>query len=223
MVVWLLDSAKRRLPIFLLTGIAVIYCYFLGSIITVFSPSVVASILAIPIGVLLWSAPDLKLDLSGVLFALLLIFIISEVVIPNFYAFPVSGLGWINFRKIVNLTLLSIVALSYATSFEVRMRAVERVIKNKVVMASSFGFLGMIILSVPVSGNLSASFAYLPQVFTTWYVILAAVLGLHLPKERLSIIFRCLIVSLAILALICLAERILKRRVMFDIMPSPPY
>ena len=200
--------------------LAVFYSYIYVWVIAIAPISYSLTLLLPPVAILFWVYPDTEFKLDVFLVPLIYLFITSEIAIPNFYALPIGGIGWVNFRKFINLTLLGTTLLAYSTSPNIRSTALLTLRDNKVVVGGSIAFLGFILCSLPLSSNINASFAYLPQALTTWYTALAAILAIPQLGSRLLSIFRWLVANLIFLAVVCGIEGHLKRRVMFDIMPA---
>ena len=200
--------------------ISILFCYSFVWLESTMPISYAFAVLAPPIILLLWACPDIELRLDRPILLFIFFFVTSEIAIPNFYALPVAGVGWINLRKFINLSLLVLSALAYATSPSSRHNAAEVMSENKVVIGGAIAFLVCILNSLPLSSNFSASLAFLPQAITTWYTVLFAILAVpNLSKSSLPIL-RVILVNLAFLAIICILEYHYKRRVMFDIMPA---
>ena len=197
-----------------------VYCLFVGGSLLILPPGFVILEVAAPIALLLWGAPDINIDYSRILLFLVHVFIFSQISIPNFYAVPIAGLGWVNLRKIEVISLLSVTALAYATSKEVRTRAFSIIQASKVFNYCVIGFLGTLILSVPLSRSPQVSLGSLAQPLTTWYLIYFAVIAIKDMHLKFDGVFKSLIINIVFISIVCIVERRLQRRVMLDVMPA---
>lgn len=196
------------------------YCAIVGGSILLLPTGFVALEIAAPIALFLWGAPDLQIDYSRFILFFIHVFIFSQISVPNFYAVPLAGVGWVNLRKIEVISLLGLTALAYATSKDVRSRAFSIIQASKLFNYCLLGFLATLIISVPFSRTPQVSAASLAQPFTTWYLVYFAVLAVKDIHQKIDGIVKSLLINIIILAIICVVERRLQRRIMFDIMPA---
>src|SRR5271165_4229148 len=117
----------------LLTGIAAV----------ILPPTGAFGFVAIAGLVLLWSLPDLPAVSESTIWRLMMLVLIVDLCIPDYYAIQIPGLPWISAHRLVTAPLIFLFAYSVSVSPSVRSRIVAVLRDSPSIAACAIGFLLM--------------------------------------------------------------------------------
>jgi O-antigen ligase len=170
--------------------------------------------------VLLWVMPDLPLVSPGLIRKAFFVMLITDLIIPFYYAVQFSGLPWISARRLATFTLVAPFLVAVAASSEVRRQIMERVRASLLIFLCATGFLAVAALSVLTSINPTESTSFLVDAVLSWYVPFFAMI--YIARDRNDIVFLLKIISLCAIfnTTAGVVEFFLRHRFFIDIFPQ---
>jgi O-antigen ligase len=170
--------------------------------------------------VLLWVMPDLPLVSPGLIRKAFFVMLITDLIIPFYYAIQFSGLPWISARRLATFTLVAPFLVAVAASSEVRRQIMERVRASLLIFLCATGFLAVAALSVFTSINPTESTSFFTDAILSWYVPFFAMI--YIARDRNDIVFLLKIISLCAIfnTTAGVVEFFLRHRFFVDIFPQ---
>ena len=181
------SKAKARFlsALWLLFGI--FFCLITGVSLVILPVYFAAGFIGIAGVVLLWTLPDVRVDLQPITRNSLFAFLVVNLVVPSYYTLILPGLPWINPRRLSLFLLVSLTALMISTSSE-RRSHVWALIRRSSTGYFAIGFLVIQALSVLTAISVPDSFRDFFNTSLLWYVPFLSALLVLKPKDVVPII-----------------------------------
>ena len=151
-------------------GLMTLIGLVVGVMVVIMPPLAWIAVVALSIGMLLWVMPDLNLVPEDVMRRLFFFAVAVQFAVPLYYAFAVPGLPWISIRRLTWFPMISVAALTLASSHLSRHRIAEIVGETKLISIPAIGFLVSIFLSVLTSKAWTDSLRDASDAFLYWYM-----------------------------------------------------
>ena len=144
--------------------------------------------------VLLWVMPDLPLVSPGLIRKAFFVMLVTDLCVPYYYTFQLSGLPWISARRVATVCLLAPFFVAVAASSDVRRQIWERVRRSLPIVICAIGFLVMATLSVLTSMLPTASLSDLVDVVLSMYVPFFAMIYVARDNDDVVLILKVICV-----------------------------
>lgn len=139
-----------------------------GVMVVIMPPMAWIAVMGLAALFLLWIMPDLPAVPDDLIRKLFIISVIVQFVTPVYYAFAVSGLPWISFRRLAWFPTIILAGLAVAASKQARMRIVGAVMNAKFITFPAIGFFLWMCLSLLTSVSWPDTVSSISNAYLYW-------------------------------------------------------
>ena len=214
-------TVVRHLALIVTWAVASIASGLVVGLAAVFLPPLGAfGIVAIAAVVLLCVMPDLPLVWPRLIRKTLLVTLIADLCIPNYYMVQLVGLPWISARRLATFGLIVPFFIAIAASSYVRRQISERLRASSLIFICAAGYFVMATLSILTSINPTNSTSALTDAILSWYVPFFAMIYIAKDKDDAVFILKIMCLCAILITAAGILERFRQRNVFVEIFPS---
>jgi hypothetical protein len=166
----------------------------LGIAAVILPPMGAFGIVAVAGLLLLWVMPDLPLVSPGLIRKAFFVMLVTDLCVPYYYTFQLSGLPWISVRRVATACLLAPFLVAVASSSDVRRQIVERIRTSLPILICAIGFLVMATLALLTSVMPVAPFSALVDMVLSMYVPFFATVYVARDNDDVALILKIICV-----------------------------
>jgi O-antigen ligase len=213
-------AARASIPFLIWGVVAVMLGLIIGLAAVVLPPTGAFGIVGIASLVLLWSLPDLPAVPDKMIWRLMLLVLIVDLCVPEYYAVQVLGLPWISARRLVTAPLIVIFAITVSVSPSARSRLSAVLRDSPIIAVCAIGFLVMGFLSILTSVEPSTSVSAFVNMIFSWYVPFLVIIYAVRSDEDVLPLLRALGWCAIFISCAGAVEFVLHRNLFIAIMPG---
>ena len=226
---WVLPAARRacaRIPwkkFWIRLAIAFGIAFFgliIGATAVILPPAFPIVLVASPLPVLLWAAPELRSAPLKALRKAFYLVLFVQTSVPVYYAIIIPGVPLLMVRRIFILSLVLLFLISVSGSRNVRTYIVSVLEANRPVSVAIVAYFGMAFLSIFSSADPASTAAHLVDVFNGWYVPFFACLVVIRNSDDVRRLFLFISACSILVATLGMADFIEEKNIAIEILPK---
>jgi hypothetical protein len=193
----------------------------LGAMTVVLPPMAPIGVLAPLVLILIWATPELRRVPIKTMTKAFYAVIVAEALIPYYYAIQIPGLPWLGLRRMTVLSLIVIFSVNIAGSAEIRKRIIDTLSANKAIATCFFGYILMCFLSIFSARYPDVALSQGAEFTFNWFVPAFACIIVIRTTDQVRTLLKLLLWLFFVVTAIGVADFVLERNLMIDIIPKP--